>query len=168
MTWFARRSSTQTITDALDVVPGSRHTGDSVIEHEKPARRRATRFVAIAACVALCSQLFALAHLWLVPHTQCAEHGETIHGESHGEPVVADPQEPRLAFEAARSQGSNDDGHDHCQLLTDRRPWANDRIETAPVLVAAGGGEYHVASRIVVVRALYRTAPKASPPSLHA
>ncbi len=109
------------------------------------------------------AQVFAVAHLVLVRHARCAEHGEVTHAsESHGE---ARPVGPDAVLAASDSGAAADD--DHCEWLSERR---DIRHASAPVFTTIPVG--HVAPPAVdhlvlaVTRPLYRLAPKLSPPRL--
>lgn len=122
--------------------------------------------MAIAAALALCSQLFALAHLWLVPHTRCAEHGETVHDDGHAvQPRIAAPERTDLSASPATPEGATDDGHDHCQLLTDRRELAAERGTIVVRAWSFEGATFPLVERTAPSRAVYRLAPKVSPPA---
>lgn len=125
--------------------------------------------MAFAAALALCSQLFALAHLWLVPHTRCAEHGETVHDDHAAEaPRVHAPERADLSASPAAPDGATDDGHDHCQLLTDRRAVTAERSVVVARACSFAGTTFQLVEHTAPGRALYRIAPKVSPPAAHA
>lgn len=126
--------------------------------------RQRRRSIAIAACLALCSQLVALLHLWLVPHTRCAEHGETVHdARGHAARVTAD--EPRELSASPSAPGAAlDDGHDHCQLLTERRAAHVERPTGTLPLGAVAGAVAPCLEHVPATTTLYRIAPKVSPP----
>lgn len=129
--------------------------------------------------VSLClvAQAFALVHLFAVRHVRCAEHGEMVH-------VDREPREP--AALAAREQATQDleeasaqdvvrptglaiEAHqdDHCMALSERRDLRTLEVQqlvSAPEVLAEVTYLYRAPA--AVVRALYRLAPKISPPAI--
>ena len=124
--------------------------------------------MALAACLGLVSQLVALVHLWLVPHTRCAEHGETIHDDRPHAPRLA--RTPNvLAVDDASSESSLEDGHDHCQILTERRAPGGSHVTSVAGVTSIVDAPFVVGERPEGAGPpLYRIAPKVSPPALHA
>jgi hypothetical protein len=120
----------------------------------------ALRRRALIACLCLAAQSFALAHLFLVVHSKCAEHGEVVHGQHH----EADASGLTHLVSSDGDLAATDD-HDHCQTFAEPR----DHRIAPPVLgidvlapiAAACASE---TATVVTPRALYRLAPKASPP----
>ena len=113
------------------------------------------------ACLALFAQVFALAHLLLVPHTRCAEHGETVH-EGHVVETRRVPLADGVALAPAASDGGED--HDHCQAASDRRTWSGEQSTCDVAILAIEAVAFVVVETESAPRAVYRTAPKASPP----
>jgi len=130
---------------------------------------------ALTALAFVLSSLFGLIHEGTTTHVRCAEHGELIDGG----PTVATPSSTvashaRLVH-AERGRGAAVreldaialHGHEHCTLASAMR---ESRVVprtpvVAPAPVAVGALELAVASVAVAHhRALYRTAPKTSPP----
>lgn len=128
-----------------------------------PRRRRATYFVAIAACLALWGQLFSLAHLLLVPHTQCAEHGETVHGEGAQLEVAALVADSDVSSARPTGEPTRDE-HDHCEVVSDRRVTTAPRVALLLTVHAIPLHEPAIAVATPALRPLYRLAPKISPP----
>ena len=126
------------------------------------------RFGTLAlAVLCLTTQVSAFAHLALVPHATCIEHGEPVDAgaqfpvklaqSADESAVVADP----LTTVAAHS-------HDHCILSALRRSPAHLQTESAPnaVLTALNLGERRDADQLIPpVIALLDLAPKSSPPA---
>lgn len=129
------------------------------------------------ASICLLAQAFALVHLFAVRHVRCAEHGDMVHVErGHGAPVEgrvsapADLREaPRSAHQVLRASGLAIEAHqdDHCMALSERREL---RTHAAIALVSMpallGELTYEYREPALVARALYRLAPKISPPRL--
>lgn len=120
----------------------------------------------LAACFALWAQLFGLAHQLLVPHTRCAEHGETVHAsELHADPTRAAVivGAPDVVMSSSDDDGGHE--HDHCQALTERTEL---RAQSTTVTIAASPLRVEPVLASVVdggARPLYRLAPKSSPPT---
>jgi hypothetical protein len=144
------------------------------------ARRLAARFLAgrffagIVALVCLAAQFSSFAHLLLVRHSVCREHGELIHdepGDPSGSPraALAAPSQKGPALEAA-ALGKGAHEHEHCAALSERRS----RVASCPRetrLPAPAGREVAVVavapeSRIFGGIPLVLLAPKNSPPAL--
>jgi hypothetical protein len=120
----------------------------------------ARRSLQLIACVCLAAQAFALAHLFLVVHERCDEHGEIEHG-AHD---AADGDHARLA-ESRGGGGHAEAGHDHCQTFAERRDVGGEPpVLLATGIVAIACTEPDVDQPRVATRPLYRLAPKASPP----
>jgi hypothetical protein len=78
------------------------------------------------AVLALAGQLASFAHLALVRHVTCAEHGELIEVGSAATSAAATPRDVPPAVSAAASAGAAHD-HEHCLISPMRR----DRIASA-------------------------------------
>jgi hypothetical protein len=110
------------------------------------------------ATLCLLAQLSSLAHVAAVSHVTCAEHGEQVH---------ATPQtSPHAANSVHTTTESATDGHDHCAIAALRTTPATVSAATtsittvsSPALPVAGG------LFPVTQVALFRLAPKTSPPS---
>jgi hypothetical protein len=122
----------------------------------------------VFAGVFLLVQLGGFAHLALVRHATCAEHGELLHTDE----VASDQAAAVLAERQAVSRGStplpDGDTHDHCLLATappacaavaDDQPAAT---SLPPVEVSVG---FAPEAGSPLERARYRLAPKNSPPA---
>jgi hypothetical protein len=113
----------------------------------------------------LVAQLSDAAHMLLVEHVRCAEHGELTHApESHA----------RLQGETHRAGGPivtpgaalADDEHDHCLICSDRRKLAL-VLPAVPVVHAPGAGQAVARPGYVAwipAQRTYSFAPKTSPP----
>ena len=113
---------------------------------------------ALIACLCLAAQSFALAHLFLVVHNRCSEHGEVVHGEGHH-----DHGDGLARWDIGGTESDAD--HDHCQTFAEPRDHRIDPPVFAVTLAAAT--ELTLASELaapVTTRPLYRLAPKVSPP----
>jgi len=124
----------------------------------------------VLASVTLAAQISSVAHMALVRHAICPEHGELIHpdelGGSAGAPrALAKPD--ATAIQSA-PQLPTVHGHDHCLLASYRRqriiPAAGTVALVAPTPMVGDSCLVADAPRPALV-ALYRLAPKNSPPA---
>lgn len=119
------------------------------------------------ALLCLAAQIGSLAHLVLVPHESCPEHGEAVHAGTHTPAAdrAATGARDILAVQADDGPGE-DDEHHHCLFVTERRKatTAVDVVQATAVLTDAAGAE-PAAVADSVGRAVYRLAPKTSPPA---
>jgi hypothetical protein len=127
-------------------------------------RNRTLRAVSAAlVVVALAAQLASFAHLVLVRHVTCAEHGEMIE-VGHDDEAAATTTRTDVTGLAASSLDSH--GHDHCLLVPMRRDRAGIGLTRSfdSVHVDAYGtiGVRH--ESISPAIAVLRIAPKNSPP----
>jgi hypothetical protein len=132
---------------------------------------RAARLVAASAALLLVAgQLGTFAHLVTVRHELCAEHGELV--DVHDGPAagwrgpVADAANNNGSRFAASSRAAAGHQHEHCAIAPHRRDSsAGARLEhaigEAPAVVAT----FAVSPVPSVARAVYRLAPKTSPPA---
>ncbi len=116
-------------------------------------------------------QLVGMAHLVLVRHDVCPAHGEVMHGgDAHAAEIHAGDGESAgrraVTVRAARAAEVRGDADDHCQALTERRDVAPPIAPCAHIdgLVADIGPPPPTAPS-ARARALYRLAPKISPPA---
>src|SRR4051812_969189 len=81
---------------------------------------QATRLLAIAlAAFSLCAEVARYAHLALVPHTRCAEHGELVEGGgASASAAEAAPLELPAVSSAEAPGEAGDHGHDHCAIAS--------------------------------------------------
>jgi hypothetical protein len=135
--------------------------------------------------VALCltTQLSGFAHLALVPHVACAEHGELVEADSRRAPLTPSGVEgaalnpgpgPRASDGAAvssepRVEAASSHSHDHCICTAVRRsPARVSRASTAAELRTAAPPTLLALRDVptVPVLAPLDVAPKSSPPSV--
>ncbi|HRC54743.1 MAG: hypothetical protein IPI49_03540 [Myxococcales bacterium] len=131
---------------------------------------RSRRFVVAIAALCVAGQAFALVHLFALHHVRCAEHGDLLHIEGEGARRDLD-----LAAELARetaaavsASGLPFAAHqgDHCTALTERRDLRSAVAVVRwdlPPLASQGQPCWRTPDR--TSRALYRLAPKISPPA---
>lgn len=135
--------------------------------------------VAIAG-LCLVAQAFALVHLFAVRHVRCAEHGEMVHvdeaaeGALH-ETLIASRHGAMAAAEASpgdpavlTASGLEVEAHqdDHCMALSERRDLrtgAVKQVVSSPQVLGELCPEHR--EPLLVVRPIYRLAPKISPPA---
>lgn len=125
--------------------------------------RTARHARAFVASICLAAQAFALAHLFLVVHRRCDEHGDVVHGDvAHGD-HRRDKSDGRYAVFGVGSDAADAD-HDHCQTFAEPR---DSRIAQITDVAAIAGSIVDLPTMRatpVATRPLYRLAPKASPP----
>lgn len=115
-------------------------------------------------------QVLATVHLVLVRHVVCPEHGEVMHaGEAHAADRAdagdAGGDDADARVRAARADADPADADDHCQLLTERRDVGPRSAATIDVALAPVAVERPAPLSLPArTRALYRLAPKISPP----
>lgn len=118
----------------------------------------------------LVAQLLGLAHLVVVEHERCPEHGELIHGDGRAADTVAAPAPSTATTTARVLPGQSDEphgDHDHCLSATERRDLRLSRVDVAAMISPAQSDALpRSATTPVAARALYRSAPKTSPPHL--
>lgn len=126
----------------------------------------------MAGIAGLCmvAQLLSLAHLVVVEHERCPEHGELIHGDGHEADSLAAPVSIPAATRARVLPAHPDEPdaeHDHCLSATERRDLRLARVDAPAMMPPAQSDAHpHRATTPAVTRALYRSAPKTSPPHL--
>jgi hypothetical protein len=120
--------------------------------------------VALAA-ICLVGQLSSVAHQVQVAHVTCPEHGELVHAEAGapGQPAASESALPSYAAVPAPPPAHD---HDHC-LVADFRRAACVVLESDSGFVAQDewrtDGPARDVSRVATL-ALFRLAPKTSPP----
>jgi hypothetical protein len=127
-------------------------------------RHLLARLTLLLGLLCMVSQLSGELHWALVEHQRCADHGEWIHEGDHHHAGSEEAAAPAPLSVTSPDDDAHD--HDHCQVLTDRRelglaPSATTPLE-APAAHAVTGLER--ATPVVAASALYRLAPKTSPP----
>lgn len=103
----------------------------------------------------------------LVEHTQCAEHGELVHGsEAHHHDAFTHAETDRLAFESS-SKDASGEAHGHCALSVDRRDATPSIVQAKVALcpVEASPSAAPDALFALVATERFRIAPKNSPPA---
>ncbi len=143
-----------------------------------PASRSSRLRTAIAG-LCLVAQTFALVHLFAVRHVHCAEHGEMVHVDGAGR--AAGGAQAGDAGHAARLERAPDAAaaisgsglaalahqDDHCMALSERRDLRTDAVtQVASSPQVMGELRYCHREPLLVVRPIYRLAPKISPPAL--
>ena len=145
---------------------------------QAPARRRTCRpasgapsrvHAALTALAFVLASLFGIVHEATTRHVRCAQHGELMDSGAAGvrpeRPERGELRAPAVPAGSGSQVASH--GHEHCALDSVTR--AARILSSASALVAAPV----TVSRLVVAalppvaardRALYRTAPKTSPP----
>jgi len=130
-------------------------------------RAAARVHAALLAIAFVLSSLAGLAHESTTRHVQCAEHGEQIHSDALA--VSAGTLDARDAAPAVQRQPATAiHGHEHCLMASATRA---SRIAPTPpsigATLVASAAPPAILPRADVVRdvALYRTAPKTSPPA---
>jgi len=102
----------------------------------------------------------------LVEHTQCAEHGELVHGSEAHAHVSRSPSLAEGSATIAAHEAGADDAHEHCRLCSDRRAIAATSADSVVIEIRARDAA--PAPRMLPELAgppLHRTAPKHSPPA---
>lgn len=107
-----------------------------------------------------------LAHLLAVRHERCAEHGEVVHaGAEPSAHELAATHDERLASVRSAAGEAEHDDHEHCQAVSDRGATG---AAGSPALACADvtAGDSIAVAHAAPARAcaLYRLAPKISPP----
>lgn len=126
-----------------------------------------------AAIAALClvGQLSVSAHLALVRHATCPEHGEAIHSGKTLAPVAAGESgagPSDYPSVGALTGGASRHDHEHCVIATLRRERAVFQRQQLGVLGAAPSesqGSHHLPDAPPSPVALFLIAPKGSPPA---
>jgi hypothetical protein len=118
------------------------------------------------AVLALAGQLGSFAHLVLVQHVSCADHGELIEVAPQNAIVAARTE---LSGPAVRASATSDPlhGHDHCTLSPLRRDHLHRIGQSSHALAPLESASPPAHGRIVVTApklALFLLAPKNSPP----
>jgi hypothetical protein len=118
------------------------------------------------AVIALVGQLASFAHLVLVRHVTCAEHGELVE-LGRDRPMVATVSRRHVPMAVADASSAGGHGHDHCLIAPMRRdrlaigtPASLDSTHIEAYGTIGYAGDDGLASPI----ALILLAPKNSPP----
>lgn len=126
-------------------------------------RRRPALPAALAALVLVIGQLVAFAHQAATRHVECAEHGEQLEAAHLAEALHACADDHLVGVD-----GDGGEHHDDCLVLRAmHQSSAAPDAWIAPVIHAIETETTDLAPRaFTIARALYRDAPKTSPPFL--
>jgi hypothetical protein len=130
------------------------------------ARRKNVVLTALLAVCFLSGQLAGFRHLVEVQHTRCAEHDELIDLPQSAPVAGAVRSESGSRFAAAPEQGS-DHRHEHCALAPSHRSdvvVAQSQAVVADAPPSPDGAALVDHAVVALARAVYRIAPKNSPP----
>ncbi|MGB5373890.1 MAG: hypothetical protein WBN15_08905 [Polyangiales bacterium] len=125
------------------------------------------RTCALAGLFALLLQGTSGGHMLLVEHTECAEHGELVHGgETHHHDASTHVETDRIAFESD-SKDASGEAHEHCALSVDRRDATPSIVQAkvAPCPIEASPSATPDDPFTLVATERFRIAPKNSPPA---
>jgi hypothetical protein len=135
--------------------------------------RSSLRWGAVTMLVfALAGQVSTLAHLALVKHAVCLEHGELIHAAEHAQPSTARAptrsESARVLLQTRDGEEASTHADEHCTVTAHRRAQAVFRAAPSVHVRLAAMSPAGLA-RPQAVRAFGRTvfhfAPKCSPPA---
>ena len=136
------------------------------------ARRSAPRGVrstALAlAALFLTGQLVGSFHAMLVRHAPCDEHGELVELHPHGGGVAVTVEVDDRAALGADSHTDAEHAHEHCTLAPRRREEviSSGRLDAPARLPVLASFTPRRQGRVLLVQqALFRLAPKNSPPA---
>jgi hypothetical protein len=120
----------------------------------------------LTALVFVLSSLGGVIHEATTSHIRCAQHGELIHGTASVAAVRTEPVAPSARFGSASTAAIH--GHEHCALAAATR--VSRLLPCPPALGPAPSTATEIATAFPEPtaahdRALYRTAPKTSPPA---
>jgi hypothetical protein len=121
---------------------------------------------AVAAYVALAAQLGGVAHLLVVRHETCAQHGEVVHGARGARAAAAPPADASVRLLAAEAAAEGSD--EHCLMLASRRRELSALVPAPVTIVVPDAVPARPARAVDVPSPLrrLRLAPKTSPPLL--
>jgi hypothetical protein len=123
--------------------------------------------LALASCV-VAAQLSSFAHLLLVKHALCPEHGELIHAGERADVRAQRAPGSGTAVLARESGAAAALDHAHCPLAVQRRERVALLARVALVSVPPAVAEAVLCSRPLpsaTLCELFRLAPKGSPPA---
>ncbi len=113
-------------------------------------------------------QLAGVAHMALVRHVTCPEHGELLHAGDDETPSPPTPADGAAASFAALTEDSESShGHDHCAVAIQRRAETMpvSRVKVAHTVTRVTEAAKERAAPAMPLGAIYRLAPKSSPPA---
>ena len=136
-----------------------------MLSPSSPPRRRAHSW-ALVALVCTLAQLLAFLHMGLVRHERCAAHGELMHATTDeacadAAPGCEDQGGVSVVFDRG---GEAEHAHDHCQVVAERSATPARPCIAAPVAPIVAPPLALAPARPRPIVALFRLAPKASPP----
>jgi hypothetical protein len=124
-------------------------------------RWRSSLFGIVTAAALLVGQLSMVAHLLIVEHRQCPEHGELVHAA----PAHGDADAPRHTDALEASEAGSGHSHTHCLCVVSRREAAisaTAAVDTAAPVGPAGAIAVDISTPVPCKR--WILAPKNSPP----
>jgi hypothetical protein len=131
-------------------------------------KRRSSIFAIGVAGALLLAQVAGLAHLLVVEHERCAEHGDIVEGAAnHPAAAAAERQEGDRA--SVRAAGDEIAGHDHCLYLATLRRGTGSECQHVVLAPRAAAARFVVGAERreqASGPSLLRIAPKTSPPAL--
>lgn len=112
-------------------------------------------------------QLAGVAHMALVRHVTCPEHGELLHAEDDGTPSAPTPADGTASLAALTEDSESSHGHDHCAVAIQRRAQTMpvSRVAVAHTVSPVTEASNERAAPAMPLGAIYRLAPKSSPPA---
>ena len=124
-------------------------------------------FPTALALVLVAGQGATLAHLAIVRHAYCAEHGELVDvGAESSAPTPASPEDATDHVLPGPASGSDGHEHEHCAVVGHRREAVlADRVGPAVTLHAPVEPAPPADVVVVAVGPVFRLAPKQSPPA---
>lgn len=129
--------------------------------------RRSSRRAQLLALLCAAGQLAGVAHLTLVRHQACPQHGDLLHGDAaHGVHAAPQAQSDHAAFRAAAAIDGRDE-HDHCSVPCERRKQV--LPDASHALVSAACGAEPCPSALIQTQhgvEVLSLAPKQSPPAV--
>ena len=127
---------------------------------------------ALVSLLCVLSLFSSTAHMFLVEHVLCAEHGEWVHSTDHHGAGGDDIHSPRVKNTGVgpvlHASAEPEHNHDHCLLCFERTKW----VELVSVLDTPPETHGHTQTltreRSILCHglAVYAFAPKTSPPGL--
>lgn len=122
------------------------------------------------AVLCLATQLSSMAHLALVEHVRCTQHGEWIHaGDEHvrGHVEHSTSESDASAIAPVADAHADDHQHDHCLASSERRKLAMLLPQLAELQPPRPALPTTAAPRAthLVAQAVHTLAPKTSPPA---
>lgn len=132
-----------------------------------PEDRKLRSSVLALALLGVVGQLSGVAHLLLVPHAVCAEHGAVVHAAEHAHAALATTARESATAKVVAAEHAGDDHDEHCGSYLVRRADA----------CVSNASAVHVATALLAPQpplaaaarthgvAILTFAPKCSPPA---